>query len=133
MTRWIRFLALGCPVCGRRRRHLVFCRWRPPPLPPLQLALLLVAPFWIGTYLAAGWAGIGFMLIVCGLAELAIFALPVWLERARRRHAARTAPRDEEIVGVLYAEELIHEAAMQRVRELIDDPAFRAELEADRL
>lgn len=70
-------------------------------LPPIATALLLVAPFWIGTYLVAGWAGVGTMLMLCGIAELLLFALPVWLARVRRERAARrrTGTRADEVVG----------------------------------
>lgn len=106
MIRRLRMLTLGCPVCGRRRTHLVFCRWRPGPMPPILLPLLLVAPFWIGTYLVAGWVGIGVMLIVCGVTELLLFAAPPWWDRIQRRRPERVVRtyRPDEVVGELFAD-----------------------------
>ena len=66
MIRSLRMLAPACPVCRQRGRHTSFCprrpgfhHPRPAPLPPIVPILLLVAPFWIGTYLVAGWLGTG--------------------------------------------------------------------------
>lgn len=28
-VRWLVILVMGCPVCGRRRKHLIFCRYAP--------------------------------------------------------------------------------------------------------
>ena len=55
-----------------------------------MIALLLVAPFWVGAYIAAGWIGVGVMAVLAVLGDLAIFG---WDELEHRQAAARARER----------------------------------------
>ncbi len=98
----------GCPVCRQRTRHLVFCRYRPPPLnaPPATWMVLATLPFWMLVgFIGHGWLGVGIAISAIGLAELAV----AWLARAAARAVRPTRiPVPEEVVGALYPREMRH-------------------------
>ena len=108
MTRWLRILVLGCPVCRRRRRHLSFCRYRAPAIdiPPIMALTLGVTPLWMVVgFVLAGWLGLGVVLIVAGILVLILAAVT---PAARRAQLPAAPPRREEVVGALYPREMRH-------------------------
>lgn len=50
-----------------------------------MIAVLLVAPLWVGAYIAAGWTGVALMALVGVLGELLLFG---WAELEDRQVAA---------------------------------------------